>query len=150
MNHHIFREYDIRGLVGTDLTEETVLVLARAIGTYFRQNQMQRVSLGYDARQSSLIFRDLFILGLNQTGLDVLDVGLVPTPLLYFTLFTEKVDSGVMITGSHTPAEFNGFKLCLGQTTLHGKQIQEIKEILLSGDFLDGTGTVERKDILPN
>ena len=150
MNHHIFREYDIRGLVGTDLTEETVLVLARAIGTYFRQNQMQRVSLGYDARQSSLIFRDLFILGLNQTGLDVLDVGLVPTPLLYFTLFTEKVDSGVMITGSHNPAEFNGFKLCLGQTTLHGKQIQEIKEILLAGDFLDGKGTVERKDILPD
>ena len=61
MNHHIFREYDIRGLVGTDLTEETVLVLARAVGTYFRQNQMQRVSLGYDARQSSLIFRDLFV-----------------------------------------------------------------------------------------
>ena len=150
MNHHIFREYDIRGLVGTDLTEETVLVLARAVGTYFRQNQIQRVSLGYDARKSSLIFRDLFVRGLNQTGLDVLDIGLVPTPLLYFTLFTEEVDSGVMITGSHNPAEFNGFKLCLDQTTLHGKQIQEIKEILLSGNFLDGKGTVERKDILPD
>src|SRR5438045_4571090 len=103
MNHHIFREYDIRGLVNEDLTEETVLLLARAVGTYFRQNLVQRVSLGYDARESSPIFRDLFVRGLNQSGLDVLDVGMVPTPLLYFTLFTEQVEAGVMITGSHNP-----------------------------------------------
>ncbi len=150
MNHHIFREYDIRGLVETDLTQKTVRALALAVGTYFRQNKVQRVSLGYDARESSLIFRDLFVRGLNQTGLDVLDVGMVPTPLLYFTLFTEKVEGGVMITGSHNPAEFNGFKLCLDQTTLHGKQIQEIREIYLSESFLNGSGTVEKKDVLPD
>ena len=150
MNQHIFREYDIRGLVETDLTEETVLGLSRAVGTYFRQNNVERISLGYDARQSSLVFRNLFVRGLNQTGLDVLDVGMIPTPLLYFTLFTEEVSGGVMITGSHNPAEYNGFKLCLDQTTLHGKQIQEIKEILISGDFLDGQGAVEKKDILLN
>jgi phosphomannomutase/phosphoglucomutase len=149
MNHQIFREYDIRGLVDIDLTPETVSILARAIGTYFRQNQVRRVSLGYDARESSPIFRDLFVSGLNQTGLDVLDVGMVPTPLLYFTLFTEDVGAGVMITGSHNPPEFNGFKLCLGKSTLHGEQIQEIKEISLSENFSDGEGTVEEKNILP-
>src|SRR6478672_1993578 len=106
MNQHIFREYDIRGLVGDDLNEETVTVLARAIGTYFRRNEVKRVSLGYDARESSPIFRDLFVRGLNQSGLDVLDVGMVPTPLLYYTLFTENVDAGVMITGSHNPSNY--------------------------------------------
>ncbi len=150
MNHHIFREYDIRGLVGTDLTPETVQILARAIGTYFWQNQVRRVALGFDARESSPIFRNLLADGFNQSGLDVLDIGMIPTPLLYFSLFTEKVDAGVMITGSHNPAEFNGFKICLGKSTLHGRQIQEIKNIAVSGEFLSGQGTVETKDILPD
>jgi phosphomannomutase/phosphoglucomutase len=149
MNQHIFREYDIRGLVATDLTEETVARLARAVGTYFRQHGARRVGLGYDARESSPVFRDLFTEGLNQTGLDVLDVGMVPTPLLYYTLFTERVDAGVMITGSHNPAEFNGFKLSLGKSSLYGKQIQEIKEIALSGDFTAGQGTVDKRDVIP-
>jgi phosphomannomutase/phosphoglucomutase len=148
MNQHIFREYDIRGLVGTDLNEETVTILSRAIGTYFRRNEVKRVSLGYDARESSPIFRDLFVRGLNQSGLDVLDVGMVPTPLLYFTLFTEDVDAGVMITGSHNPANYNGFKLCLGKTTLHGAQVQEIKQIASTGDFAEGVGTLEKKEII--
>jgi phosphomannomutase/phosphoglucomutase len=86
---------------------------------------------------------------MNDSGLDVLNIGLVPTPLLYFTLFTEDVDGGVMITGSHNPAEFNGFKLCLNKTTLHGEQIQEIKEIALAGKFSDGEGEFAEKDILP-
>lgn len=94
MNRQVFREYDIRGLVGTDLNKETVAILAKAIGTYFRQNKVRRVSLGFDARESSPVFRDLFVNGLNQSGLDVLDVGMIPTPLLYYTLFTEQVDAG--------------------------------------------------------
>lgn len=150
MNHQIFREYDIRGLVDVDLTEETVSILARAIGTYFRRNNVKRVSLGYDARKSSSLFRDLFISRLNQTGLDVLDIGLVPTPILYFTLFTENVDAGVMITGSHNPAEFNGFKICLEKSTIYGRRIQEIREIATLGNFLEGKGTAEEKNILPN
>lgn len=149
MNHQIFREYDIRGLVGTDLTEESVEILARSIGTYFKRFAVKCVSLGYDARESSPIFADLFIKSLNQTGLDVLNVGMIPTPLLYYSLFTEKVEAGVMITGSHNPAEFNGFKLCLGKSTLHGKQIQDIKEITLSKVFSEGSGTVEIKDVVP-
>jgi phosphomannomutase / phosphoglucomutase len=149
MNHHIFRENDIRGLVGTDLTETTVEILAGAIGTFFRQNNVHCVSLGFDARKSSPIFRDIFVTALTETGLDVLDIGMVPTPLLYFTLFTEQVEAGVMITGSHNPAEFNGFKLCLGKSTLHGEQIQMIKQIALTGNFENGTGNVSQKDIIP-
>lgn len=149
MNQQIFREYDIRGLVGTDLTEKSVKILAHSIGTYFKQNNVKRVSIGYDARESSPIFSEIFNQAMNDSGLDVLNIGLVPTPLLYFTLFTEDVDGGVMITGSHNPAEFNGFKLCLNKTTLHGEQIQEIKEIALSEDLLSGEGEISTKDILP-
>lgn len=147
MNQHIFREYDIRGIVGDDLNEETVLILARAIGTYFRRNGARRVSLGRDARASGLTFRDLFVQGLNETGCDVLDVGKIPTPLLYFSLFREPVDAGVMITGSHNPANYNGFKLCLGKSTLHGAQIQQIRQIAFSADFETGAGAVEETDL---
>lgn len=150
MNQHIFREYDIRGLVGTDLTEETVSILAQSVGTYFADQGVKTVSLGYDARESSPIFCQIFAEGLNQTGLDVLNVGMIPTPLLYFSLFTEEVEAGVMITGSHNPAEFNGFKLCLNKSTLHGEQIQKIKEIALNQSFSNGNGTVKTKDISDN
>ena len=90
MNHHIFRENDIRGLVGTDLTEKTVEILARAIGTFFRQNNVRRVSLGFDARESSPIFRDVFVNALNETGLDVLDIGMIPTPASTFSVKSVK------------------------------------------------------------
>jgi phosphomannomutase/phosphoglucomutase len=150
MNQQIFREYDIRGLVGIDLTEETVRLLAKTVGTFFANQKVKTVSLGFDARESSPVFAKLFIEGLNQTGLNVLNLGMIPTPLLYFSLFTEQTQAGVMITGSHNPAEFNGFKLCLNQTTLYGKQIQRIKEIALSKTFAVGNGTVKEKDISAN
>ena len=151
MNQHIFREYDIRGLVGEDLNEESVTILAQAIGTYFRRNDVKNVSLGFDARESSPVFRDILARQFNEAGLDVLDIGMVPTPLLYYSLFTEDVGAGVMITGSHNPAEFNGFKICLGKSTIHGEQIQEIKQIALSGDFAkDGGGETKEKNIIEN
>jgi phosphomannomutase/phosphoglucomutase len=150
MNEHIFREYDIRGIVGEDLNDETVFILAKAIGTYFRRNGANQIALGRDARESGAGFRDLLIHGLNETGCSVLDVGMIPTPLLYFSLFTESVDAGVMITGSHNPANYNGFKLCLGKSTLHGTQIQQIKQIALTQDFESGTGIVNEKDITSN
>lgn len=147
MNEHIFREYDIRGVVERDLTDEIVYNLALAIGTFFRHNGASRASLGRDARESSPRFRDLMIKGLTETGCDVLDVGMVPTPALYFTLFTEDVDCGVMITGSHNPADNNGFKVCLGNSTIFGEQIAEIKRIALSGGFTSGKGTKTERDI---
>lgn len=148
MNENIFREYDIRGVVDTDLTDETVYALARAIGTFLRSNGATKPSIGRDARESSPRFREIMVRGLTETGCDVLDVGMVPTPVLYYTLFTQGVDSGVMITGSHNPADNNGFKICLGKSTIHGEQISEIKDIALSGKFEKGEGKKEERDVV--
>ena len=148
MNTNIFREYDIRGIVGEHLTDETVATLGRAIGTFFAQNAAKRIAIGYDARKSSPGFCDLLTSGFNSCGIDVILIGMVPTPVLYHTVFTKDVDGGVMITGSHNPPDHNGFKICLGKSTLFGSQIQEIKEIALSGIFPEGKGTVESIEVL--
>ncbi len=148
MNQNIFREYDIRGIVGEQLTDETVLTVAKAVGTFFNQNGAKRIAVGYDARESSPRFRDLLVRGFNETGCDVVLIGRVPTPVLYHTVYTKEVDGGVMITGSHNPPDHNGFKICLGKSTLFGAQIQGIKEIALSGNFADGAGTCENLEVL--
>jgi phosphomannomutase / phosphoglucomutase len=148
MNQNIFREYDIRGIVGEQLTDETVEKIAFALGTFFRNNGAKRIAIGYDARESGTRFRDLLVKGFNETGCDAVLIGRVPTPVLYHTVFTKDVDGGVMITGSHNPPDHNGFKICLGKQTLFGSQIQEIKEIALSGNFSKGEGTSETIDVL--
>lgn len=149
MNQNIFREYDIRGIVGEQLSDETVAVLGKAIGTFFNQNGAKRVAVGFDARESSPRFRDLLVKGFAETGVDAVLIGKVPTPVLYHTVFTKEVDGGVMITGSHNPPDHNGFKICLGKSTLYGSQIQEIKQIALSGEFAAGAGMVEEIEVLP-
>ena len=149
MNPNIFREYDIRGIVGEHLTETTVKTLSMAIGTFFRENGAHRIAVGYDARASSPLFCDLLAAGLNATGCDAILIGMVPTPVLYHNTFTTNVDGGVMITGSHNPADHNGFKICLGTSTLYGSQIQHIREIALAGRFAEGTGSIETFDALP-
>jgi len=149
VNPHVFREYDIRGVVGLDLTHQFVHDLAKAIGTFMRSKGATRISLGRDARESSPLFRDILIKGLNETGCDVLDAGMIPTPLLYYTLFTEEVQGGVMITGSHNPADNNGFKICLNKTTIFGDQIAQIRELTQSQAFASGTGRHEQTDVVP-
>lgn len=149
MNSNIFREYDIRGVVDVDLTDATVLELARAFGTFFKRNGAGRVALGRDARESSPRFRDHMVRGLNETGCDVIDIGMVPTPVLYFSLFTQGADAGVMITGSHNPSDNNGFKVCLGKSTIFGQQIQTVREIALQGRFETGSGKLEQREVLP-
>lgn len=129
MDTNIFREYDIRGIVGEQLSDKTVGVLGRALGTFFAQNGAKRIALGYDARESSTRFCDILTAGLTSRGCDVVRIGMVPTPVLYHTVYTLDVDGGVMITGSHNPPDHNGFKICLGRATLFGPQIQEIREI---------------------
>lgn len=129
---NIFREYDIRGIVGEHLTDETVATLGRAIGQFFVQNNARRIAIGYDARESGPRFRDLLTSGFRENGIDVVVVGMVPTPVLYHTVYTRDVDGGVMITGSHNPPDHNGFKICLGKAALFGSQIQEIKTIAIS------------------
>ena len=148
MNQNIFREYDIRGIVGEQLTDETVAIVARAVGTFFNRNGAKRIAVGFDARMSSPHFRDLLVEGFNETGCDVVLIGRVPTPVLYHTVYTKNVDGGVMITGSHNPPDHNGFKICLGKATLFGAQIQEIKEIALSGNFAEGVGSSENLEVL--
>jgi len=148
LNPNIFREYDIRGIVGRDLGTETVAELARAIGAFFRENGARRIAIGYDARESSPLFESLVTEGLNNSGIDVLQTGRVPTPVLYHTVHTRDVDGGIMITGSHNPPEYNGFKICLGTDALFGEQIRGIRDIADSGLRFDGEGSVEKADVL--
>ncbi|MEP6848818.1 MAG: phosphomannomutase/phosphoglucomutase, partial [Acidobacteriota bacterium] len=148
MDQNIFREYDIRGIVGLQLSDELVGKLSRAIGTFFAHNGAHRIAVGFDARESSPRFCEALIRGLNASGCDAVRIGMVPTPVLYHTVYTKDVDGGVMITGSHNPADHNGFKICLGKQTLFGSQIQGIKAIVISEEFAEGNGSVETLDVL--
>lgn len=146
----IFRKYDIRGVVGKDLTPETVEILGKGIGTYFRQRNRSHVAIGRDCRLSSPAFSDSLGKGLLSTGCDVTELGTIPTPLLYFSIFYKKIAAGIMITGSHNPPEYNGFKMMLGEETLYGPDIQDIYQIILSGEFTrDKPGTKKTYDIVP-
>ncbi|NNB89601.1 phosphomannomutase/phosphoglucomutase [Corallococcus exiguus] len=135
MNAHIFREYDIRGLVDKDLTIEVVELLGLGLGTMIRRKGGTSIVVGRDCRESSTRFRDALAKGLTATGLDVYDVGVVPTPLTYFAANTLPVDGLAMITGSHNPKEFNGFKIGAGKTTFHGPEIKELRRLIEAKDF---------------
>lgn len=145
---HIFRQYDIRGVVGRQLDSNLVHKLGRSLATYYKQHDVRTVSVGRDARLSSPEFRDALVEGLTGGGCDVIDLGMVPTPLLYFSLFRLTVEGGVMITGSHNPKDNNGFKVCLGKTTVFGEEIQKIKGILESEQFVAGSGRVSETNIV--
>ena len=149
INPRIFREYDIRGIVGRDLDPEIVETLGRAIGTYFLDRGLKDVALGRDCRLSSPAFGEAMTKGLLATGCDITDLGVVPTPLLYFTVFQKKKAAGVMITGSHNPPEHNGVKMMAGEDTLYGAAIQDIYKIVAAGRFREGRGTSVPYDIRP-
>ncbi len=149
INPKIFREYDIRGIVGQDLDDGVVELLGRAIGTYFLGKGKRDVALGRDCRLSSPAFAAAMTRGLLSTGCDVTDLGIIPTPLLYFSVFEMKKEAGVMITGSHNPPEHNGFKMMAGEETLYGPAIQEIYGILRDGRFAAGQGMARALDIIP-
>jgi len=150
LNKDIFRQYDIRGIVGQDLTPETVELLGKGIGTYFRQRGCREVALGRDGRLSSPQFSKSFTNGLLSTGCNVFDLGTVPTPLLYFSIYFKNFEAGVMITGSHNPPEYNGFKMMLGKDTLFGDAIQDIYTLIHSGQLFEEDGaSVRTYDITP-
>jgi phosphomannomutase / phosphoglucomutase len=144
---HVFREYDIRGTFPDELNEKTVYSLGRSLGTYFGRHGARRISLGRDCRLSSPELSAALAKGLLATGMTVLDVGMVPTPVLYFSLHHLDVDGGIQITGSHNPPEFNGFKVCLGHATVYGKEIQEIRKINEAGEYSRGKGTAQEAHI---
>lgn len=148
INPKIFREYDIRGIVGQDLDETVVETLGRAMGTFFLGRGQKDVAVGRDCRLSSPGFGAALLRGLLATGCDVADLGVVPTPLLYFSVFFKKKEAGVMITGSHNPPEHNGFKMMSGEDTLYGKTIQALYEIVRKGVFPRGEGRVTSLDVV--
>jgi phosphomannomutase/phosphoglucomutase len=145
----IFREYDIRGLVDQDLTEDAVRLVGRALGTEVREQGGRRVVMGRDCRESGPRFARAMAEGLTSTGVDVTDLGVVPTPLTYFAAATLPVDGLVMITGSHNPPEHNGFKMMSGTETLYGQTIQALYEIVRKGVFPVGQGRVTPLDVVP-
>src|ERR1700733_11213086 len=137
----IFREYDIRGVAETELQSPDVVQLGRALGTLLQRKSGPRINLGCDCRLSSPRLHDALLEGLLASGCDVTDVGVVPTPLLYFSAVHLKADGAVMITGSHNPAEFNGFKTVCGPGTIYGDEIQKVRRIIDEGAFAAGSGT---------
>lgn len=148
MNPNIFREYDIRGRVPEELDQETVHLLGLTFGTYYQDRGVKQVSLGRDCRLSSPELSDALQYGMRETGLHVLDVGMVPTPLLYFSLFQHELDGGIQITGSHNPPDYNGLKICLGKVTIYGEEIQKIRKIAESERFAKGKGRYRQTDII--
>ncbi len=142
----IFREYDIRGAADVELLNADVEQLGRAFGTYMQRHAGSKVSLGRDTRLSSPRLRDALMTGLKASGCDVIDLGVVPTPVLYYSVFHLKTDGAVMITGSHNPSEFNGFKTVCGASTIHGAAIQEIRRMIDAGDLMSGEGTETTAD----
>ena len=147
---HIFREYDIRGLVEEDLSDELVVALGRAFATFIRRRTDSApitLALGWDVRPSSERLRDRLAEGMVAAGARVLDIGLVPTPVLYYACHRLETDGGVMITGSHNPPEYNGFKLGYRDLPLSGADIQAVRELIESEDRDSGEGTLEERPV---
>ncbi|MBN2299098.1 MAG: phosphomannomutase/phosphoglucomutase [Deltaproteobacteria bacterium] len=148
MNPQVFREYDIRGVVGRDLDDDFVERLSRAMGVYWSEKGVKRVSIGMDARLSSPGFRDILKKGITKSGIDVYDLGMVPTPVMYFSLFRLDLDGGIQVTGSHNPADNNGFKIALGKSTIYGDEIRAIGDIMEQGRCIDGSASAIDYDIM--
>ncbi|MCS7257997.1 MAG: phosphomannomutase/phosphoglucomutase, partial [candidate division WOR-3 bacterium] len=140
MDPKIFREYDIRGIAEKELTDDVVKDIGKAYGTYIQDKGIREILVGRDIRLSSERIRDVLVDALLSTGCDVIDLGLVPTPVLYFSAFAYDKNAGIMITGSHNPKEFNGFKLSLNKSTIYGEEIQKLRHIAESRKFKNGNG----------
>jgi phosphomannomutase/phosphoglucomutase len=149
INPYIFREYDIRGKVGEDFTEEVVKEIGKAYGTIIKRKGGKKICCGRDGRLSSPSLQEALIEGILSTGIGVINIGICPTPVMYFSLFAfEDSDGGIQVTGSHNPPEFNGLKICVGKDTIFGPQIQEIRKIIEKKDYEKGNGKVEEREIL--
>ncbi|HWF07861.1 MAG TPA: phosphomannomutase/phosphoglucomutase [Bryobacteraceae bacterium] len=146
---NIFREYDIRGIADKDLPDAGVKLLGQAFGTYLIRHNSKRVNLARDCRLSSDRLHDALLAGLLAAGCEIADLGVVPTPLLYYSVFHLHADAGVMITGSHNPSDYNGFKVMHGKSTIHGEEIQKILQLIQANDFErpSSPGSVKTFDI---
>ncbi len=147
MNPEVFREYDVRGVVGTDLNPDFVYLLGRAIGTCAVRQGVRTMALGRDCRLSSEEYQDAIGRGIMAAGVEVTDIGLCATPMLYFAIRHFATGGGVMVTGSHNPPDFNGFKICIGPDTIYGEEIQELRRIIEGQTYAAGKGKSLRKEI---
>ncbi len=144
----IFREYDIRGVVDEDIDEAVFETLGKAYGTYLNDLGKNTVTIGHDCRLSSPALSEAMITGLTSAGVDVVDLGMVTTPMVYFSLFNLAVQGGVIITASHNPRQYNGMKLCVGTDSLFGEGIQKIRKIAEGRRFAKGNGKLKSFDIM--
>ena len=145
----IFRQYDIRGIYGKDLTVEAAEAIGRAYPLMLAEHGLHgAVAVGRDNRPSGAALRDALVRGLTASGVDVIDLGEVPTPLLYWSLHHLPVIGGIQITGSHNPPEYNGFKCCVGTGSLHGAGILALRDRIAAGAFPSGAGTVRHEAII--
>lgn len=147
INKLMFREYDIRGIVNEDLTVEVAEQIGKGFGTYI---EGKNIIVGRDNRLSSNDLAGGIIKGLLSTGCNVIDIGLCPTPVLYFSILHLKGDGGIMVTASHNPPEFNGFKLRKSSSAIFGEEVQVIRKIIEANKFKTGDGKLEQKDIIEN
>ncbi|MDO9488905.1 MAG: phosphomannomutase/phosphoglucomutase, partial [Sphingomonadaceae bacterium] len=141
------REYDIRGIIGSTLGEDDARAIGRGFGTRVRRAGGSKVSVGYDGRLSSPVLEAALVEGLRATGCDVVRIGMGPTPMLYYSVYALGCDGGIMITGSHNPPDYNGFKMMLGSAPFFGDDIRNIGELAAAGDWENGAGGVESVDI---
>ena len=140
VNSQVFRAYDIRGIVGTELSDELIEKLGKAIGTKLQRNNLNSLNICRDGRLSGPHISKLFIKGVLSTGCDIYNLNLGPTPLLYYSTFKSSIRNGVMITGSHNPKDYNGFKIVFDQKPLSGESIIELKDLIENEDFISGKG----------
>lgn len=148
----IFREYDVRGVYDKEFDLDFAYKLGRTFVTYVFNKTGKtdlKVSIGYDARNSSLAIVEKLSQGMKDGGAQVLILGLVTTPVCYYSTFQLDLDGAIMVTGSHNPPEYNGFKISLGKTTIFGEEIQVLQKILKSENFISGTGSVKNYDVFP-
>ncbi|MBN2209497.1 MAG: phosphomannomutase/phosphoglucomutase [Candidatus Coatesbacteria bacterium] len=147
MNPQIFREYDIRGIVDDDLTEDVVRNIGLAFGTEIVRSNLRDVVIGRDVRRSSPRFSEVLIESVLSTGCNVTDIGMAPTPAFYYSLHHLNSDGGIVVTGSHNPPQFNGFKVCKGKHTIFGQEIQHLRSVIEAGRFEKGSGQLKETDI---
>jgi len=147
VNESIFREYDIRGIAGVDIDEKFAYTFGQAFGTFLTQKGAKYALVGYDARSSSPSYFEQSVKGLISTGVDVIKIGMVTSPMMYWARKFYKIDGGLVITASHNPPEFNGFKPASGSGALFGKAIQDLKNLMISENFAKGEGKISQKDI---
>lgn len=148
VNQDIFRKYDIRGIANKDLTNEFGYHLGKAFGSHLKRNNLKNIAVGQDVRNSSPRLFENISKGIISTGCNVKNIGVVPTPLLYFSIFHYDLEGGIMITGSHNPIEYNGFKMMKGKETVYGEEIQKIKEIMEKENYEEGKGSLSQKEII--